>query len=75
MKSGTLNLLETSRPVQACNGIVLTFYLKQLRQHSVGYTVLTGFRFKLGNAPYNLQNLTISRQRIQIRSLLDMTPR
>jgi hypothetical protein len=33
-----------------------------------------GSAFKLGNAPYHLQNLMISWQRIQIRSLLDMTP-
>ena len=27
LKSGSLNLLELSRPVQACSGIALTFYL------------------------------------------------
>jgi hypothetical protein len=26
LKSGSLNLLETSGPVKACNGIALTFY-------------------------------------------------
>jgi len=29
MKSGSLNFLEPSRPLQACNGTDLTFYLEK----------------------------------------------
>ena len=32
LKSGNLDLLEPSGPVQACNGIVLTFYVRLYRQ-------------------------------------------
>jgi hypothetical protein len=34
LKSGSLNLLEPSGPVQACNGIGFTFYLKTMHHKS-----------------------------------------
>jgi len=35
LKSGILNLLEPLGPVQACNGIVLPFYLSQQRYKKI----------------------------------------
>ena len=37
LKSGNLNLLERSGPVQACNGIALPFLLQELRSVQFHY--------------------------------------
>jgi hypothetical protein len=34
LKSGSLSLLQPSEPVQACNGIYFTFYLKTMHHKS-----------------------------------------
>jgi len=41
MKSGSLNLLETSGPVQACNGIALPFTFKSYVANNVIYSTDT----------------------------------
>jgi hypothetical protein len=35
LKSGSLNLLETSGPVQTCNGIALPFYIQSVKPENV----------------------------------------
>jgi hypothetical protein len=53
-KSGSLNLLEPSGPVQACNGIALTL-LKVLIEDRSTCMLCTPLRFWLLNAPDSLE--------------------
>jgi hypothetical protein len=63
LKSGSLNLLEPSGPVQTCNGIALPF----IRGTSLGYhlrvgneqvRVFTGSLVRKINAKYDVMRLT-----------------
>jgi len=53
LKSGSLNLLEPSGPVEACNGIALPlplplYYDARIHEHQVGYLLFIGRRPFIG---------------------------
>ena len=53
LKSGSLNLLEPSGPVQACNGIALT--LPNTSEYFVGTSSVV-YRYVTNNTPLSLRN-------------------
>ena len=62
LKYGSLNLLEPSGPVQACNGIALPFTLSsifytQSNSNALPVSLLTSVRLITHNLVYNLQRI------------------
>ena len=68
LKSGSLNLLEPSGPVQACNGIALPFYLYvQLQIHHIP------LHFGIHNAPMTEKQFNFEAQLCRFANAINLS--